>query len=305
MSALEQLCLDLLCKKIDFFDASDSLKEIERTTNTHLSSLWAIVPIFSIVSWTCCILFFRSNWTEAFIGAFFGGTICTFIEKIKNLRGIVHIHWFLACFLVSFMATLVDSYLFNNTLCKQAIVFGGCCNFFPGLSVAMSLLEIYSGMVVYGTSKLIYSISQAAQIGFGIALGHALGSGKKDVDISFLEGCVNNDPVNPLWYILMQPVLASVIAIAMNPKFSHMLGILLTSAVSFISGYAMITIFKFPYEIRPLISGIFFTTFSRSFAWINGNERPLIYIINGNCFVHAQYISRTQSAHRHMIKIKF
>ena len=61
-------------------------------------------------------------------------------------------------------------------------------------------------------------------------------------------------------------------------------GMVFVGLVAFLTSY-FFGLLKLNPEVNPFLSAIFMTVAARVYAWIFGNERPLIYIFSGLCLL--------------------
>lgn len=148
----------------------------------------------------------------------------------------------------------------------------------PGLSITTSLLEIYSGSITYGSSRLVYAVSQASQLGFGLALGTMMVTDGDAVPTSFIKGC--SSPVPDSLGFLLLPVAAASFSIMLNSSVSQLPGMIVTPAVGQFTAY-WLQQRGFSSAVVSFVCAILVTTTARLYAWGHGDERPLVYIISG------------------------
>ena len=149
---------------------------------------------------------------------------------------------------------------------------------FPGLMIAVSFLELYSGQTIYGATKFIHGISIASMVGFGLALGYLVCAKQSSTPISFANGCTS--PVSPAWYLLIFPIYMLVISIRCNSTWNQVPGQLFVMALGFMTTNYLNGM-SVPFEITPFVGAIVITSAGRLFAWMNKNERPIVYIMAG------------------------
>jgi uncharacterized membrane protein YjjP (DUF1212 family) len=275
---LEQLCFNLTqSQSITFVQAEESLCRIEQTP--PLYSRPFIAFSYFLASMTSGMLFFGGNWSEGLWAGILGAVVVYGIELLcPKLPGLSEISSFASSFLISSTASLVDSYLFSGNLCLFGTMYGGVVWLLPGLTITIALLEVYSGMTVYGSSRLVYGVSQASQVGFGLAFGAIFVRGSNAIPVSFSTGCRN--PISEIWGVFFLPIAALSFSLILNSSEKELPGLVFTSAVAQVSGYVL-KIFNVNAGVSPFLCAIFVTTAARLYAWGHGNERPLIYIIGG------------------------
>ena len=281
---LEQLCFDLAAKSKGqhkdqaFSDALRSLDTIEKVPS-RLLSVPATAVCFFLASMFSSFLWFGGNAADSAWSGVFGACVFGVELLSQRLTGLSEINSFTSSFIISLFASLLDLHVYKGDLCLLAAMYGGVVWLLPGLTITLALLEIYSSMMVYGASRLIYGISQASQLGFGLALGRLLVvEDASQVPQSFVSGC--RHPVADAWGVLFLPLAASMFAMMINAAWDQVPGMVLSCAVGQTGSYLMSKRGVSP-TIVPFVCAMLVTTTSRLYAWWHGNERPLVYIIAG------------------------
>jgi uncharacterized membrane protein YjjB (DUF3815 family) len=132
--------------------------------------------------------FFGGGWTDTFI-AFILGCVVYLTSLICGLvEGLGQIECFLASFVVTCLAYLIDTFVLKGGDCQYAQLFGGVVWLLPGYTIVVSLLEVYSQMIVYGSARLVYGVSLASQVGFGIVMACGLCYPTLNIPTSFTSG---------------------------------------------------------------------------------------------------------------------
>ena len=277
LTTLEQLVYDFAkSKSIDFDEAQRRLDAIDAAA--LLNSKWVIAMLHFVVSYTASVIFYGGTVSDAGWSGFFGAVIYGVEILAEHLVGLSEILSFISAFIVAMLSSLLDRYFYQGQLCLFAAMYGGTIWILPGYSITIALIELYSGMVVYGSSRIIFGISQASQVGFGLALGIAFIEGGTSVPESFVNGC--RHPIEREWSLLLIFVIAAATAGILNTGLNQMPGMVLIAAVAQIAGYSLSTM-RAPPAVVPFVCALCVTAAARSFAWWNRNERPLIYIISG------------------------
>lgn len=281
---LEQLCFDMAAKSKGqhkdqaFSDALRSLDTIEKVPSRLLTAPTTAVCFF-LASMFSSFLWFGGNAADSAWSGVFGAFVFGVELLSQRLTGLSEINSFTSSFIISLIASLLDLHVYKGDLCLLAAMYGGVVWLLPGLTITLALLEIYSSMMVYGASRLIYGISQASQLGFGLALGRLLViEDASQVPQSFISGC--RHPVADAWGVLFLPLASCMFAIITNASWDQVPGMVLSSAVGQTGSYLMSKRGVSP-TIVPFVCAMLVTTTSRLYAWWHGNERPLVYIIAG------------------------
>ena len=278
---LERLYFDLLSKKIDFFDANERLYKIEKAGCLYNDQIKFLSRFF--ISATCSTMFYGGSWIDGAVSGILGMITALIDERSENVPGVTYILPFVNSFVVGIAGTLAERYVFDEAnegdgLCAKAYLLGGSVFTFPGLMITLAFLELYSGQTVYGSTKLIHGICQASQIGFGLAMGYLVVSENSATPLSFEYGCSYS--VGKVWDATFIPIYIISLGIQFNSSMEQFIGSVITSIVAYVVGDAL-DIFEMPFEVVPFVTAIMITTTARLYAWFNGNERPIIYIITG------------------------
>jgi uncharacterized membrane protein YjjP (DUF1212 family) len=275
---LEQLCFNLTQSEvIDFVEADKVLLSIEQAPPLYSKPFVAFC--YFLASLASSMLFFGGNWNEGIWAGILGSFLVYGIDLLcLQLRGLSEISAFASSFSVAFVASLIDRYLYTGDLCLFGTMYGGVVWLLPGLTITISLLEVYSGMIVYGSSRLVYGVSQASQVGFGLAFGTLIFNDSNSIPVSFSAGC--KSPLPEIWGIIFLPIAAISFSLIINSSMKEIPGIVVTSAVAQLSGYLLL-IHGVNSGVIPFLCAILVTMAARLYAWAHGDERPLIYIIGG------------------------
>jgi uncharacterized membrane protein YjjB (DUF3815 family) len=149
----------------------------------------------------------------------------------------------------------------------------------PGISIAIALLEIYSKMIVYGSSRLVYGVSLCSQVGFGLAAGYKIVFTEQDIPDSFVNGC--RDPVNDAFGFLLLPLVSISLGIMIEAEYHQLYGMVLCAGCGQFTSYWLDRGKSYVGEDSiPLISAVVVTIAARVYASMK-KERSLIYIIAG------------------------
>jgi hypothetical protein len=144
---------------------------------------------------------------------FLVGRMCTLTD------GLPQIECFISSFVVSVLFYLINTFIVQGE-CPFAQLFGGVVWLLPGTSIVIALLEIYSMSIVYGSARLVYAISLASQLGFGIAIG--CGLCYPDVtERVFTAGCAAPLAISPLYKCVLAPVLSISMAVILGCSPRH------------------------------------------------------------------------------------
>lgn len=134
-------------------------------------------------------------------------------------------------------------------------------------------------MIVYGSSRLIYGISQALQLGFGLTIGYNIVYFAQGIPESFQTGCRN--PLPDYYSLLLLPVFSASLGILLGSNIDQLWGMILCTGVSFGVSYSLRSVeARQSVDSAPLIAAISVTVFARLFAQLR-KQRPYVYILAG------------------------
>jgi uncharacterized membrane protein YjjB (DUF3815 family) len=173
----------------------------------------------------------------------------------------------------------LDRFAFEEGSCLFAQMFGGAVWLLPGVTISIALQELYSNMIVYGSSRLISGISQALQIGFGFALGYKAVFFNRDLPPSFKSGCLKHEAIDPRWAIATLPIMTVAFGIILNAPAEQWIGMILCSTV----GYTISALGIFGNigaDASPLLSALGLGLAARVYGRCTGKQ-PLIFMIAG------------------------
>jgi uncharacterized membrane protein YjjB (DUF3815 family) len=171
------------------------------------------VPVFyMLASFTCAVGFYGGRWVDGALSFLFGLFVYYLEYLCGSVRGLSHIEGFLATSAISFVAFIISSYVLSPLHiqhCVYAQIFGAIVWLLPGVTLSVSLLELYSSMIVYGASRLIYGIALAAQLGFGLGVGFYAANPGHPLPEDFTSGCLTTINSPGVQFILVLIASAS------------------------------------------------------------------------------------------------
>lgn len=199
-----------------------------------------------------------------------------------SVVGLVEVECFISPFLVSCLSYWISTYLLPGGDCQYAQLFGGVVWLLPGLTIVISLLEIYSKMIVYGSARLVFGVSMASQMGFGIVMACALCYPNLNIPESFTAGCVS--PVQA-WYLRLACILAASTggAVIINVAPRHMPGVLLVSCCGQMVGHLVSQFLRptaaqsFRDNVAPVLAAAVVTFVAR----LVGGRHYYMYLLAG------------------------
>lgn len=277
LAMLDQLCFDIYRSLLDFGTADIRLKYIEEAP--ELYPWWVMALAFGASSSSSTMLFFGGNVRDGGWAFVFGLMAFAVWMAAAKLRGLAEIECFLSAFLIAMCSSALDRYVYDNELCLYGQLFGGIVWLLPGIPITFAQLELYSKMIIYGSSRLLYGISQAFQLGFGLAIGYALVGSSDSIPDSFKNGC--HEPLSVYWHFLLLPIASISFGILVLAKWDQLPGMVLCAGVGqFVSYILEPALDSERVNPAPLMSAIAVTITARVYAY-TFNQRPLVYIISG------------------------
>ncbi len=130
-------------------------------------------------------------------------------------------------------------------------------------------------MIVFGASRLIYGVSIALQIGFGVSISYNIVYGNNPLPDTFLGGC--NSPIRTEFAILLLPFCVICFAVLMNAQKSQIVGMIWSSSIAYIVGFLLPNMDA---GMVSLFGAAAVTAVSRIYGYIK-RRRSQIYIFSG------------------------
>jgi uncharacterized membrane protein YjjB (DUF3815 family) len=233
-----------------------------------------------VASFSATLLFFGGTFRDG-CGAFILGILVNLCGNLcAILPGLSEVECFVSPFIVSLVTSLVDKFLFGQELCLYGLQFGAIVWLLPGITITIALLELFSKMIVYGSSRLIYGILLATQLGFGLSGGYKLIYPEHSLPDSFANGCPN--PLPAVSGILLLPIAVSAMGIIINADVSQLPGMIFCGGVGHLVSYAFhyYQIASDDNDAIPVVAAFIVTVAARLYGHYT-HKRPLVYIIGG------------------------
>lgn len=268
------------CRKLKIYLYCESLRYLLFHFDFISRYSWHVICCaYGVSSLTATTLFFGGSWVDGAL-AFLLGIVVYFINYFCSLfPGLSEIEGFISSFVVTVMACVLDKFIFSDNLCLYGVVFGAIVSLLPGITITIAVLEIYSKMIVYGSSRLIYGISLASQLGFGVTSACALIIPSALKISSFQHGC--SHPVPHIFDFVLLALTSISNAVLNNSDISQMPGMLLVAVSGHFANFLMVSFNTSP-NVTPLIGSLVVTAVARLYAHYSfDHHRPLIYIIAG------------------------
>lgn len=211
--------------------------------------------------------------------AFFLGLIVNFCGNLcAILPGLSEIECFISPFIVAFVASFLDKFLFDQDLCLYGQLFGGIVWLLPGITITIAVLELFSKMIVYGSSRLIYGILLATQLGFGLSGGYKIIYPEHTLPDSFEDGC--HHPLPAVSGVVLLPLAVGSMGIIINADVSQLPGMIFCGGVAYFMSYAFHYYRIASDDAVPVLAALIVTITARLYGHIF-QKRPLVYIIGG------------------------
>jgi uncharacterized membrane protein YjjP (DUF1212 family) len=273
---LDQLCFEILQRDLSFEQAQQRLEEISQ--NPWSYSWQSVMLAFGCSSFGATTLFFGGTWIDGG-WAFLFGLLAYYLDYLsEKLTGLSEISCFVTSFILSVIATIIDLHIYHGSSCLFGQLFGAVVWLLPGITITIGLLEIYSQMPMYGSARLVYGISLASQLGFGLVLGSMLASQSRQLPDSFINGC--RDPVSVYYAIILLPLIAASFAVLISSTYRQIPGMTVTCTTGFLTSYIAFNAGADP-SVIPFIAAIAVTIVGRIYAYLDGNQRPFTFIMTG------------------------
>eukprot|EP00808_Paulinella_micropora_P000830 g34817.t1 len=282
LAALDQLCHSVYRGKIGFAQADKELAEI--VTAKDLYPTWAKVLAMGVASASTAGAFFGGQLTDLALSFAWGIIVAIVTQITYSMVGVAEIESFISAFLISYIGSLVDLHVFEEETCLYAQLLGGTVWLLPGVSITMSLMELYSNMVVFGSSRFVSGLGQSLQLGLGLAVGYKLALLQEGLPLSFEGGCEALPHYAPLptWasYLLV-PVAILSMDVIVETNAKQVFGTLLCGSVAYI-----IPMYLKPQgqvvgaNTVPLVAALGMGLTARAYGRMI-KHRPIIYVIGG------------------------
>jgi uncharacterized membrane protein YjjP (DUF1212 family) len=134
---------------------------------------WRLFSFALSASMSALLFFNGSLWDGAFslLLGFIVGVVDIIASRSSLFASVME---FTAALLVSFMARMFQVHLRAFHLCYFAMALSSLVQLLPGLSLTLGVSEMVAKSHVTGTSRVMYALFSALQLGFGLAMGENL-----------------------------------------------------------------------------------------------------------------------------------
>lgn len=226
------------------------------------------------------MLFFNGDVVDGIIAGVLGFTVFLISKMCTLTDGLPQIECFLSAFIVSVMSYFINTYLVQGQ-CPFAQLFGGVVWLLPGTSIVVALLEIYSQSIVYGSARLVYAISLASQLGFGMAIGCGICYPLVNMAAVFTSGCVS--PFSPLCKFFFVPIMTISMATILGCTPKHYVGVVVVSGSAIWAGgmaQGLISARPIADSLGGILAAAMVTLLARFLGYLN-NHHYYIYLVTG------------------------
>lgn len=134
---------------------------------------WRLFSFALSASMSALLFFNGSLWDGAFslLLGFIVGVVDIIASRSSLFASVME---FTAALLVSFMARMFQVHLRAFHLCYFAMALSSLVQLLPGMSLTLGVSEMVAKSHVTGTSRVMYALFSALQLGFGLAMGENL-----------------------------------------------------------------------------------------------------------------------------------
>ncbi|KAI9187867.1 hypothetical protein H9P43_002258 [Blastocladiella emersonii ATCC 22665] len=153
-------------------DLDRFLDELDRVVNTNTELHYGIRILCTATTSMLMVLMMNPcTWQDlvvSFILGFLNGVLTHYGEKNK-----INALEVLVPMALSVVGKLFE-YIFMDTMCFGMVAMLACFNYFPGVLMTLSMVELASRNLVSGTVRMFYSFIRSLKLGFGLAIGSRL-----------------------------------------------------------------------------------------------------------------------------------
>eukprot|EP00249_Psilotum_nudum_P014056 c24640_g2_i1 orf=1307-2398(+) len=129
---------------------------------------------FALSASMAALLFFEGSIWDAYF-AMLLGLVVGILDKIAAKSSLFgSLIEFAAAVIVSFMARLLSVHLTQLKLCFSSIALSSLVQLLPGMSLTLGVSEMVAKAHVTGTSRIMFALFSALQLGFGLSIGESL-----------------------------------------------------------------------------------------------------------------------------------
>lgn len=279
MDMLNTLCHQIGHRQIDLYKAESIVDDLEVFVSPVPWWMEATLG-YGVTSAAACGLFFGGSWVD--VGFAYAWGLVVFCLTRVPFRGFAEMSPFVSAFVISFLATILDRFVFAERNCLYAQIFGGLVWLLPGVSIACSVQELYSNMIVYGSARLIFAIFQALMLGFGLLAGYRVVYSDRAAPDSLKQGCAalpDFHGVSPYFVYLLLPLMSLGSNMLMGASKDQQPGMVICAAVAQGVSSSLLT-YSHISDAVPLLAATATGAAARLMAWQRGHD-PLPYMLGG------------------------
>ncbi|KAG0745299.1 hypothetical protein G6F33_005059 [Rhizopus arrhizus] len=204
---------------------------------------WLLPFIYSIASFSGCVLFYGGRWREGGIAAALGMLFAvnelfsTFVSSLQPIWEIT------VCILIGFVARGLQYYGF----CFIPIAFSSFIVVLPGYPMIIAIIELVSRQLVNGVVRMVYAVIYSFLLGYGVSLGSSLYLAiDKNATTDISEQCKLASSVSTCiasesqWFnFFLVPLFGIAFCLYLKAKFPRWPIMLAFASSSYIINYAL------------------------------------------------------------------
>lgn len=229
---------------------------------------------FSLSAAMSSLLFFNGSLWDALFSFFLGLTVGV-LDILSSKSGLyASVLEFTAALVVSFLARIFQVHFKSYELCYFAMALSALVQLLPGLSLTLGVSEMVAKSHVTGTSRIMYALFSALQLGFGLAMGENLVVwAPKPVSAE----CVS--PSLPIWFKLIWFCGYTFASnVLLNARLDQWPGMAFASFVGYVVSEA--TSLKLASSASSVISAFAVGITGTAYSRFTG-DLPLVMVLSG------------------------
>jgi uncharacterized membrane protein YjjP (DUF1212 family) len=234
---------------------------------------WRLFGYALSASMSSLMFFNGSLWDALF--SFVLGLAVGILEYISTKSSLyASVLEFTAALVVSFLARIFQVQFKSYELCFFAMALSALVQLLPGLSLTLGVSEMVAKSHVTGTSRIMYALFSALQLGFGIAMGENLVLwAPKPVSAQ----CIS--PALPIWLKLVWFCGYTFASnVLLNARLDQWPGMAFASFVGYVCSEA--TSLKFSSTVSSVISAFAVGITGTAYSGFTG-DLPLVMVLSG------------------------
>ncbi|CAM6124882.1 unnamed protein product [Calypogeia fissa] len=200
------------------------------TSPSKFGQWWWRLFGYSLSASMSALLFFNGSLWDGLMSLVLGFIVGCFDLISAKSTIFASVLEFMSALVVSFVARLLSLYLGSLNLCFFSMVLASLVQLLPGLSLTLGVSEMVAKAHVTGTSRIMYALFSALQLGFGIAVGENLVFWEEQAATMECE-----KPDLSIWWSILWFAGFSVASnVLLNARLDQWSGMIVTSGVGFI-----------------------------------------------------------------------